>query len=149
MEIIKKIFEFDFAALVPDLPSLLEKVCAIVRLAIFVGPILLLVQGLFYLMFPPKEANHRMGFRTYFGMGSVEAWQYTQRMAGLIYSFLGGALLVIALIVSLVLIGKDPHRLVNISASCLLWQAILALLARLSVGVLAAVYFDRNGYRRR
>lgn len=149
MEIITKIFEFDFAALVPDLPSLLEKVCTIVRLAIFVGPILLLVQGLFYLVFPPKEANHRMGFRTYFGMGSVEAWRYTQRMAGLIYGFLGGVLLLVALIVSLATIGKDPNRLVTIVSTCLLWQAIPVLLARLSVGILAAVHFDRDGYRRR
>lgn len=149
MEIITKIFEFDFAALVPDLPSLMSKVSAIVRLAIFIGPILLLVQGMFYLWFPPKEANHRMGFRTYFGMGSVEAWQYTQRIAGLIYSFLGGVLLLIALIASIALIGKGPSRLVNVTAVCLLCQAILALLARIAVGVLAAMYFDRNGNRRR
>ncbi len=149
MEIISKIFAFDFAALVPDLPALLEKVCQIVRFAVFVGPVLLLVQGLFYLLCPPKEANHRMGFRTYFGMGSVEAWRYTQRMAGLIYSALGGVLLLIALIVSVLMIGKDPHRLVTTVATCLLWQAIPALLARLTVAVLAAVYFDKNGYRRR
>lgn len=149
MEIITKIFEFDFAALVPDLPSLLEKVCRVVRFAIFIGPVLLLALGLFYLRFPPKEANRKMGFRTYFGMGSVEAWRYTQKMAGLIYSLLGGLLLLIALIVSVLMIGKDPHRLVTTVANCLFWQAILALLARLSVAVLAAVFFDRHGYRRR
>ena len=149
MEFITKIFEFDFATLVPDLPALLQNTFRLVSIVIFLGPVLLLLLGLFYLIAPPKEANHRMGFRTYFGMGSVEAWRYTQRIAGLIYSALGAALLLVAVVVAVTFIGKDHYHRINSAAACLAVQAVLAILGRLTVSILAAVYFDKNGDRRR
>lgn len=149
MEIISKIFEFDFAVLVPDLTPLLERIPDIVRYAVLAGPALLLAIGLVYLLIPPKEANRRMGFRTYFGMGSVEAWRYTQKLAGLAFGVLGLVLLIVMLIVSAGFAGKDQQQMMELAAKCLIWQAALALVARLAVGVLAAVFFDRNGNRRR
>ena len=50
---------------------------------------LLFLLGLVYLFLTPKEANHYIGYRCYFGMGSVNAWRFTQRLAGIVFGSLG------------------------------------------------------------
>ena len=149
MDFITKIFEFELGNFVPDMAEVLEKTLFLVKCSVLVGPILLLVLGLVYLLIPPKEANHKLGFRTYFGMGSVEAWQFTQKIAGIAFAGLGLILLIVALIVMHGFRLKDHFELTISAMICLLWQAGLALAARLAVSVLAAVFFDKDGYRRR
>ena len=80
---------FDPASLLPELDSVLDTVLYAVRIATLVGPVVLLLLGLGYLIFAPKEANYYFGYRCTFGMGSVEAWRFTQRLAGLIWGVLG------------------------------------------------------------
>ena len=80
---------FDPAALLPDISTTLGVLVLIARIAILALPVILLVLGLIYFFRPPKEANHRFGYRTYFGMGSVRAWKFTQRVAGLVWGTLG------------------------------------------------------------
>ena len=90
IEDIKQIMdEFDPAALLPDLTSLEGKAELICRIALLVGPIALLALGIAYLLLAPKEANHIFGYRLFWGMSSVEAWQYTQKTAGLVWLALG------------------------------------------------------------
>ena len=149
MEFINKIFELDLGKLVPDMGLVLDYARLLVTVSVLIGPILLLVLGLIYFFLPPKEANHRFGFRTYFGMGSVEAWKFTQKIGGLAFGGLGLILLIIMLFVIGGFNGKDHFEMVNTAMVAMLWQAGLALLARLATAVLAAVFFDRNGNRRR
>ena len=80
---------FDPAALLPELNGVLDTVLYAVRIATLLGPVVLLVLGLGYLIFAPKEANYYFGYRCMFGMGSVEAWRFTQRLAGAVWSVLG------------------------------------------------------------
>lgn len=149
MEFINKIFELDLSVLVPEMGQVLDRTRMLVTVSVLIGPILLLALGLIYFFKPPKEANHRIGFRTYFGMGSVEAWRFTQRIAGIAFGGLGALLLIIMLVVILGFHGKDHFEMVNAAMVALLWQAGLALLARLAIAILAAVFFDRKGNRRR
>ena len=149
MEFINKIFELDLGKFVPEMTDVLEKTRFLVKFSVLAGPILLLVIGLMYLLFPPKEANHKLGFRTYFGMGSVEAWQFTQKIAGIAYGGLGLLLLIISVIVMLGFAGKDHFEMTVSAMVCLLWQAGLALAARLGVSITAAVRFDKDGNRRK
>ena len=82
IEALKKAFEdFDLATLLPNLDSIFGKITLICRICVLVGPILLLVLGLSYLFLAPKEANYYLGYRCYYGMGSVHAWRFTQRIA--------------------------------------------------------------------
>ena len=148
MEFINKIFELDLGKFVPEMTDVLEKTRFLVKFSVLAGPILLLVIGLMYLLFPPKEANHKLGFRTYFGMGSVEAWQFTQKIAGIAYGGLGLLLLIISVIVMLGFAGKDHFEMTVSAMVCLLWQAGLALAARLGASITAAVRFDKDGHRR-
>ena len=138
----------DLSNLVPELGGLMSKASSIAAWAVMIGPLVLLVLGLLYLFKPPTEANHRFGFRTYFGMGSIEAWRYTQRLAGLIFSGLGILLTVIMGIVCLTFGGKDTLQILDRAVACLLWEAGLIAAACLAVIVIVTTRYDKNGARR-
>ena len=80
---------FDPAMLVPDLTAMLENLDVALRVVVLAGPLCLLGLGLLYLLAPPAEANHIFGYRHYWGMSSVDAWQFTQRTAGYVWTGLG------------------------------------------------------------
>ena len=126
MELISKLFDMDLSKLVPKLPVFLGFTHTFLVLAVLIGPILLVTLGALYLFKPAPEANFKYGFRTYFGMGSIEAWQFSQRIAGLIFGALGVLLLVVMLIVVLTFIGKDLLRIAGTAIVCLIIQAVLA-----------------------
>lgn len=149
MELITKIFDLDLATLVPELGKFLTDVRTLLILAMLLGPVLLVAFGGIYLLRPPAEANYRFGFRTYFGMGSIEAWQYSQRIAGIIFAGLGIVLFVVMLVVIIGMEKQDLFAMANTVLKCLLWQAGLTLAARLAATILVTVYFDANGDRRR
>ena len=149
MDLITGLFDMDFAALVPEMGAMLGFVRAILALFLLAGPLSMVVLGVMYLFMAPPEANYKFGFRTYFGMGSVEAWRFSQKIAGIAFGCLGLILLVIAIIVDFSFIGKDTYQIASTAMTTLLWQAGLALAARLTVGILAAVFFTADGSRRR
>ena len=60
---------FEPSALLPELNSIMGWIELVMRVAVMVGPIVLLVMGLVYLFVSPKEANYYLGYRCYFGMG--------------------------------------------------------------------------------
>ena len=69
--------------------------------------LVLLVLGLAYLFLSPREANYYFGYRCYYGMGSIQAWRFTQRIAGMILGGLGLVLTVIMFLVSAGFGGMD------------------------------------------
>ena len=108
MEKITAFFDgMDFTKLVPEMDSLLDILLKVCKLSIIVGPIVMLAFGLMYFFIPPKEANHSVGFRTYFGMGSVEAWRFTQKLAGIAWGALGLILTVVMFIIRAGYAEKD------------------------------------------
>jgi len=141
--------KIDFSKLVPQMDTLLGKLQAVASWALMIGPIVMLAFGLWYFFLPPKEANHKVGFRTWFGMGSVEAWRFTQRLAGVVWSALGIVLLVMAIIVSLTFGGKDVMQIATTAFICLLWQAGLAVIGGFAVSFIVFLRFDTLGYKRK
>ena len=139
---------FDPASLLPDLTTVVGKVEFITRIAVLVGPILLLVMGLLYFFAAPREANYRFGYRCYFGMGSEEAWRFTQRFAGLIWMVLGLALTVVMLILTGAFAGNPIMEIIGKGVRCLLWEAGLIFLSCLVINVTAMLLYDRKGLRR-
>jgi len=148
MRFITGLFEMDFTGFVPELGGFMVTVKLLMVLAMLAGPILLVTFGLLYMFKPKKYANYRFGFRTYFGMGSVDAWKYTQKLAGFIYMCLGGVLTLAMIIVNLVLIGKDTLTLLTTAAICLVIEVILTGLAVLALNIFLIIRYDRDGYRR-
>ena len=140
---------FDPASLLPELGSLLDLAVRFSKFAIFIGPVILLGMGLAYLFLSPKEANYHFGYRCYYGMGSVESWQFTQKLAGIVLGALGLVLTVVALVVSLGLSLQNPMDSVWRAVYCLIFQAVLALLANAAIWGVTAYLFDAHGLPRR
>ena len=140
---------FDPAALLPSIDSIVGKVQLVCSIAILAAPVIMLLMGLAYLLFAPKEANYYFGYRTAFGMGSVSAWRHTQRVAGLVFGGLGLVLTVIMLMVLLTFSSKEAMDMVWLALKCLLWEGAAGLIAIFSINSLAMYTYDYNGNRRR
>ena len=146
IEDIKQIMDgFDPAALLPDLTTLEGKAELICRIAVLVGPILLLALGIGYLLLAPKEANYYFGYRCFFGMGSVQAWRFTQKVAGALWGLLG-------LILTIVMVNKtNGFREMEImdqimgALKCLTWEAVLAAVSCVAINLTALVFFNIKG----
>ena len=149
MELITKLFDIDFAALVPPLSVFLGLVRTLLALATLTAPITMLILAGLYLFRPAPEANYKYGFRTYYGMGSIEAWQFSQKIAGLAFGALGAFLLVAMLVVVLCFIGRDLLVVSKMTAISLLVQVVLILTARITVAILCKKFFDKDGMRRK
>ena len=136
---------FSLEKYIPKLDSVMGWVQWLISLAIRVGPICILVLGLIYLLIPPKEANWKAGYRTYFGMGSVMAWNFTQRVAGILMIPTGLLLTVIAY----VKIGKfsdyDLMTMAQKAFGAIIFQVVCALIIYIFMFVLTAVMFTRKG----
>ena len=140
---------FDPASLLPETQSILDFLAKSARIAVVVGPVLLLLAGLAYLFLSPKEANYHFGYRCYHGMGSVEAWRYSQKMAGLIWSALGLGLTVAMVIVSGRFGGMEINEALSSALTCILWEAGLVALSVLVINSLVMYHFTASGDRRR
>ena len=149
MEKLTEIFEkLDLTKLVPPMDTLLDKLLWIAKVAVLAGPIVMLVFGLWYLLLPPKEANYGAGFRTWFGMGSVEAWRMTQRIGGTVWSACGLILAVVMWFVSRGFAGGDPMVVAEKAMTCLVWQAAVAFISYIAVWIVMMFLFDSRGCRR-
>ena len=149
MEKITALFEgIDLTKLVPQMDTLLEKLQWVARVAVMAGPVVMLVFGLWYLLLPPKEANYGAGFRTFFGMGSVEAWRMSQKIAGFAWTGCGLVLCVVMWIISR---GFATGELMDVAGKallCLVWQVGVALVSYIAVAVTMTVLYDSRGCRR-
>ena len=141
---------FDPAALLPELESIFGVMAGICRVAVIVGPIVLLVLGIAYLFLSPKEANYYFGYRCYYGMGSVQAWRFTQRLAGIILGGLGLILTGVMVFLSGSFAGMQTMDMAWLALRCMLWEAALAVIAVISINVITALTFTGKGeYRNR
>ena len=150
VESIKAILDgFDPGALLPDLSKVFSSLAPLCRIAVLLGPVVILLLGLSYLILSPKEANHYLGYRCYFGMGSEYAWRFTQRLAGWLFTIAGLVLTVVMFTISV----SFPHmQLTDMAwkaASCLVVELAVSILLVLTVNLSAAIHFDRKGRHRR
>lgn len=150
LDAIKELMDgFDPAALLPDIQKIISYTASICRWAVLIAPLLLLAMGIGYLLLSPKEANHYFGYKTYFGMGSVEAWRFTQRLAGVVLGVLGLVLTLAMVTMSGGFDRLEPMDMVWKAFRCLVWQVFLALLANIAIHVVVFVRFNRKGDFRR
>ena len=140
---------FEPAALLPELDSIMGVLEFAMEIAVLAGPVVLLVLGLVYLFAAPKEANYYLGYRCFFGMGSIEAWCFTQRLAGIIWSALGIVLVVIMAIISTGFDGKDIAQIIGAALTCIIWEAVLAAVSSIVINTIVALNFDARGEMRK
>ena len=140
---------FDPAALLPDLSKVFGSIETLCRWAVLVGPVILLVLGLAYLFFAPREANYYFGYRCYYGMGSVPAWRFTQRLAGLVLGTLGLVLTIVMAVIGGGFGSLETINLVWRTVACLAWEAGLSLAATIAINLTAALRFNGKGELRK
>ena len=119
------------------------------KAAALAGPVILLVLGLLYLFASPKEANYKFGYRCYFGMGSVRAWRYSQRLAGILYSAVGLILTLVMLPITGKFRDMDIMDMLLKTVKCGIWEAVIILLTTLAINLTVAFFFDAKGHLRK
>ena len=135
-------------SLLPDLSNFESSVLSITRLAMILGPLVLLGLGVYYLVAAPKEANHSTGYRTWFGMGSVQAWKFTQRLAGSVWMVLGLVLAVIAALNVGKLYEMELMDAMFLAGKYIIGQAATVFVSVICINLLVFVRYDRKGIRR-
>ena len=140
---------FENGPTAPDTGALVEKATSIAKVLVIAGPVIMLILGLLYLFAAPREANHHFGYRCYFGMGSEQAWRFTQRIAGITWIALGSILTVTMLIITGRFPGQDVLEMLTTAGTCVVVEAIVLLVATLVIRITVAAVFDRHGERRR
>ena len=131
--------------LIPKLDTLTGWVQWLVSLAVRVGPVCILVLGLIYLLIPPKEANRKAGYRSYFGMGSVQAWRFTQRLAGVVFGGMGILLTILGIIGCVVMSSGNPLNAADKALVFIIIQLALSVAAYLFVEIFVAMHYDKEG----
>ncbi len=139
--------EFDIANFLPPMAELAGSLRFWAAVIMLAGPLVMLGLGLWYYYKPPKEANHSAGFRTYYGMGSIAAWKFTQNLAGRIYILLGGGLSGLMLVISLFFIGAEPTTAMTWALICVILELALAFAAWLYIQKTVRQKFDADGKR--
>ena len=136
----------DPTQLLPPAGTFLALSVILIIICLFVGPVLMFLAGQKYIKAPSPLPHFKTGFRTYFGMGSKAAWDYAQRLAGVIWSALGGAATLIA---ALFFIGKNPAQIAFISLVVMIVQASLTVLSWAAVTIMVTVNYDKQGQLRK
>ena len=137
------------APVVPDAGTVVDKILPIAKVLVVAGPVIMLILGLLYLFAAPREANHHFGYRCYFGMGSEQAWRFTQRIAGITWTALGAIMTVAMLIVTSRFPKLDVLEMLTSAATSLVTEALVLLAATIIIRITVAAVFDRHGERRR
>ena len=78
-------------------------------------------------------------------MGSVQAWQYSQRLAGLVFGIAGGALAIVAIVGCIIMAGNDTADAVTPALVIVIIEAVGALGAYGFIEVMIAKHYDAEG----
>ena len=140
--------ELNLGALLPDLSTVMGWIELAFRVAVMAGPLILLGFGLVYLLSPPKEANYGLGYRFWWGMASLEAWTFTQRIAGMIWSALGAVLTIIMALICAGFRGMDPMDMAWTACICVIVELVLVAAACIGINVIVMKKFDKDGFSR-
>ena len=134
--------------LLPDLSNFEASVLSLTRLAMIIGPLVLLGLGIYYLVAAPKDANYTTGYRCWFGMGSVQAWQFTQRLAGTAWLIMGLVLAVIAAANVGELMELELMDAMFLAGKYIIRQALTVFISVICINIVVFARYDRKGIRR-
>ena len=140
--------ELNLGALIPDLGTVMGWIELAFRVAVMAGPLILLGFGLVYLLSPPKEANYGLGYRFWRGMASLEAWTFTQRLAGMVWSAMGAVLTIVMALICAGFRGMDPMKMAWTAVGCIVAELVLVAGACIAINVVVMKKFDKDGFRR-
>lgn len=145
---IKALMDVDLESLIPNLDSIMGVLEMILRVAVLAAPFVILIMGILYLL-APREANHYIGYRFFWGMNSVEAWRFMQRLAGFLWCAVGVVLLIVMFILTKGIGEKEIMDRLWSVVRYILWEMGAIVAACLVVDITMLVMFDHKGQRRK
>ena len=148
LDSIKSLLDMENLPQLPDPSALMAHLETVVRVLVAAGPVVMIILGLLYIFAAPGEANHHFGYRCYFGMGSEQAWRFTQRFAGIVWTVLGAAMSVAVTVVVRQFARQDTLEMLTAAAKCVLWEALVLVVATVLIRTVVAIRYDRHGERR-
>lgn len=140
--------DFDLKKILPEMGEFLGSIQFLLWVFLLICPIILVVLGVLYFFAAPKQANHAFGFRSYFTMGSVEVWQFTQRLAGFCWMCVGGLLLIVSIIVGSVVGGKDVSEMVVSTIWFVAIELAVVLAVWIGIHVVVLMAYTVEGKRK-
>ena len=87
-------------------------------------------------------------YRCFFGMGSVQAWRFTQRLAGIVWAALGLILAIIAMVNVGKLVETELMDSMFLAGKFILGQAATVFVSVLCINAVVFARYDRKGIRR-
>ena len=125
--------EFDMAALLPEMSRFESQLAWWMRIILVVGPLAVVCLGLIYFFIPPDAANKHLGYRSKWSMQSVAQWQRAQKVAGMVYMILGGAMLVLMVVMAILLSFMKPLGMAVVTVVCVLAQVVLVVCSHIII----------------
>ncbi len=138
----------DFAALLPNIQDIIAVLAPTVQVLVVAGSFVMLAFGLYCLMIAPKEATYLAGYRFRWGMASLDAWRFMQRVAGVVFSVLGMLSAIYMALFTRHLEDLPLMELMTQSCIYIAMQAGLALIGCAVTNFLVICRYDRKGNRR-
>ena len=139
----------DLHLLVPNLPILMILLISSTIGIMLACPVLLFMAGQRYLKKPAPMPTLEHGFRTHFGMGSKSAWDYTQQLAGKLFTRLAVVLEALSVLTLLLFIGRNASQMMGLVMLCMVVQAVTVCGSALLIMVLAMINYDKDGRLRK
>ena len=136
---------FGIKDLLPEMGGFLGDIRFYLRLFLLIVPIAMVIIGALRFFLPAKEANHTVGYRTFFGMGSVYAWRVTQWVSGAVFMVVGGLLLLLAVIQCFGMGNMEAQNAVTKTYTWLIVEGVGLLLSIILVEVVIGLQFDKEG----
>ena len=136
---------FGINDLLPEMGAFLGDIRFYLCLFLLLTPLLMAGMGALRFFKPAEEANRSVGYRTFFGMGSVYAWRVTQWVSGIVFMGIGGLLLLLAIIQCFVMGAKEVGDAVVNMYTWLIVEGVALVVAVLAVEIVIALQFDKEG----
>ena len=141
--------EMDLTKYLPDISAMQDSLVPWMRFFVILGPMIMLLLGLYYFFLSPKEVSHDAGYRFRYAMSQTGVWQTAQRLAGLAYGSAGLVLTVLMLVLSFGFSHRTPPSLVWFAVKCIFWEVILTVVVTLAVNIFIVMKFDHKGNPRK
>ena len=150
MDFLKSLIsDFDLMSILPDLADVMDWIVKGVNIALIIGPVVLAVLGLWYLLLPTREANHFVGYRFFWGMGSVKSWKFTQRLAGAVWLWVGITMAMEANENRAVLESMETIDLMYTAIDTIIHQVWYVIVSCLAINLVVFLIFNFKGNVRR
>lgn len=111
-------------------------------------PVCMIAFGRYFGHHTPKEINYLFGYRTTMSMKNEDTWQFANRYMGKLWWKLGWILLVVSIVLSLLLLGRDDDIIATYASVISIAQIVPMLASIIPVEKALRNTFDRDGNRK-